>query len=80
MVCYWKPDEGLDSVLNIFFDKSVDENLPGDSLFKMCVDLADMFEKLAVRHAAFVDACPRPPERNGMMVMTNPVFKRNYEF
>ena len=51
MICYWKPEDGLDSTLNLFFDKSADENLAGDSLFTLCVGLARMFEKLSQRHA-----------------------------
>lgn len=54
MVCYWKPDEGMDSVLNIFFDRSADDNLPGESLFTLSVGFATMLERLAARHAAFV--------------------------
>lgn len=56
MICYWKPEEGMDSVLNIFFDKSVNQNLPGEPLFTMSVGFAYMLERLAERHAAFVGA------------------------
>jgi len=53
MVCYWGPDEGLDSTFNLFFDGSADDNLQNGSLFTLCAGLALMFEKLSLRHAAF---------------------------
>ena len=50
MICYWKPEDGLESTLNVFFDKSADRNLDIDSSFSLGVGLAQMFEKLAIRH------------------------------
>ena len=50
MICYWMPDEGLGSSLNLFFDKSVDDNLYIGSVFTLGVGLAQMFAKLALRH------------------------------
>ncbi|MDJ0622326.1 MAG: DUF3786 domain-containing protein [Desulfocapsaceae bacterium] len=50
MICYWMEDEGMDSTLNLFFDKSADENLPEGSLFTLCVGLALMFEKISQHH------------------------------
>ena len=50
MVCYWKPDDGLESSLNIFFDKVADDNLDIGSVFSLGVGMAQMFEKLALRH------------------------------
>ena len=49
MVCYWEPEEGIDSSLNIFFDKSADKNLDIGSIFSLGAGLAQMFEKLADR-------------------------------
>ena len=54
MICYWGPDDGLDSTINLFFDRSADENLPNGTVFTLCAGLAAMFEKLSHRHAAFV--------------------------
>lgn len=51
MICYWGMEDGMESTLNLLFDKSVDENLPKGSLFTLCVGLALMFEKLSQRHA-----------------------------
>lgn len=50
MVCYWKPEEGLESSLNIFFDQTADQNLDIGSIFSLSAGLAQMFEKLAIRH------------------------------
>jgi hypothetical protein len=50
MICYWAPDEGLSSTLNVFFDRTADENLDAGSLFNLGAGLAQMFGKLALRH------------------------------
>jgi hypothetical protein len=50
MVCYWKPEDGLASSLNLFFDKTADDNLQIGSIFSLGAGMALMFEKLALRH------------------------------
>lgn len=50
MICYWLPDDGLESSLNIFFDETVDDNLGNDGIYSICAGLTTMFEKLAERH------------------------------
>ncbi len=50
MICYWKPDEGLGSSLNLFFDKSVDVNLGIDSTYFLGAGLTQMFYRLAEHH------------------------------
>jgi hypothetical protein len=50
MVCYWKPEDGLASSLNLFFDKVADDNLDIGSVFSLGAGMAHMFEKLAQRH------------------------------
>jgi len=50
MICYWKPEEGMGSSLNLFFDRSADQNLGADSVFFLGTGLAQMFEKLAEHH------------------------------
>jgi hypothetical protein len=50
MICYWKPEDGLESSLNLFFDKIVDDNLDIGSVFSLGAGMAQMFEKLALRH------------------------------
>ena len=50
MICYWLPEDGLESSLNLFFDKSADDNLDIGAVFSLGAGLAQMFEKLALRH------------------------------
>ncbi len=50
MICYWRPDEGLASSLNIFFDKSAGNNIGADSAFSLGTGLVRMLEKLATHH------------------------------
>jgi hypothetical protein len=50
MICYWQPEDGLASTLNVFFDETADRNLDTGSLFSLGAGLAAMFEKLALRH------------------------------
>ncbi|RZB37611.1 MAG: hypothetical protein SRB2_00713 [Desulfobacteraceae bacterium Eth-SRB2] len=50
MVCYWLPEDGLESSLNVFFDQTADENLDIGSVFTLGVGLTQMFEKIAQRH------------------------------
>jgi hypothetical protein len=50
LICYWKPEDGLESSLNIFFDATAEENLNIESIYILGAGLVIMFEKLAVRH------------------------------
>lgn len=50
MVCYWLPEDDLDSSLHVFFDKTADENLGTSTVFTLGVGLSQMFAKLALRH------------------------------
>jgi hypothetical protein len=50
MICYWCPEDGLESSLNVFFDEATDENLDIGSVFTLGVGLAQMFQKLSLRH------------------------------
>jgi hypothetical protein len=50
MICYWRPEDGLASTLNVFFDDTADRNLDIGSLFSLGAGLTTMFEKLALRH------------------------------
>jgi hypothetical protein len=53
LICYWAPEDGLPSTLNIFFDANVEKNLPTESVFTLGSGLATMFEKLTLRHCLF---------------------------
>jgi hypothetical protein len=50
MICYWLPEDGLESSLNVFFDETADKNLDIGSVFSLGVGLAQMFGKIALRH------------------------------
>jgi len=50
LVCYWKPEDDLESDLNIFFDSKAEDNLPIESIYTLGAGLVVMFEKLALRH------------------------------
>ena len=50
MVCYWLPEDGLESSLHVFFDKTAEDNLGTQIVFTLGVGLSQMFAKLALRH------------------------------
>ena len=50
MICYWMPEDGMDSSLHIFFDATADRNLDIGSVFNLGTGLAQMFTKIALRH------------------------------
>jgi hypothetical protein len=50
LVCYWLPEDGLESELHLFFDDTSESNLNIESLYTLGVGLSLMFEKLAQRH------------------------------
>ncbi len=50
LICYWKPEDGLASNLNLFFDANSEENLPIESIWTLGAGLVQMFEKIAIRH------------------------------
>jgi len=59
MICYWKPEEELDSSLNLFFDRSAIANLDIESLFNLGVGITKMFTRLSLRHR-FINPAPLP--------------------
>lgn len=50
MVCYWKPEDGLESSLHIYFDSASDDHLDIESNYTLNEGLALMFEKISLRH------------------------------
>ena len=50
LICYWKADGGLPSDLNIFFDKTAEDNLIIDAIYTIGVGMVLMFEKIAGHH------------------------------
>jgi hypothetical protein len=55
MICYWQADEGMDSDLLIFFDRSAEDNSSVDNAYTLAAGLTQMFEKLALRHGVAID-------------------------
>jgi hypothetical protein len=62
MICYWLPEEGLGSSLNVFFDETASRNLDIGSVFMLGTGLAEMFRKIALTHGFSVMA-PIAPAR-----------------
>jgi hypothetical protein len=60
MICYWKPEDGLDSSLHLFFDACTNENLDIGSTFTLGAGLSQMFGKLALRHGFPSNGMPPP--------------------
>lgn len=50
LICYWKPEDGLESSLNIYFDSTATDNLHMEFIYSLGTGLATMFEKIALRH------------------------------
>lgn len=50
LICYWRPEDGMASDLNIFFDVRAEKNLPIESIYTLGAGLVIMFEKIALRH------------------------------
>lgn len=55
LISYWKPEEGLESELNIFFDSNVEDNLNIEAIYALCSGLVMMFEKIALRHSVNIN-------------------------
>ncbi|MGB9500174.1 MAG: DUF3786 domain-containing protein [Dissulfuribacterales bacterium] len=50
LICYWEPEDGLESSLHIFFDATAEDNLDIDSLYTLAAGFVHMFEKISLRH------------------------------
>lgn len=50
LICYWKPEDGLESSLNLFFDRTASDNINVESVYSLGTGLVTMFEKIAQRH------------------------------
>jgi Domain of unknown function (DUF3786)/Putative Fe-S cluster len=52
LICYWKPEDGLESSLNLFFDSTAEDNLDIESIYALGTGLVRMFEKIALTHGS----------------------------
>ena len=50
LVCYWRPEDDLESQLHLFFDETAERNLPVESLFTMATGIVRMLERIMYRH------------------------------
>ena len=50
LICYWRPEDGLESDLNVFFDARAEENLNIEAIYTLATGLVVMLEKLSMRH------------------------------
>jgi len=50
LICYSKPEDDLESKLNVFFDATAEGNLNIDSIYRLSVGILVMFQKIASRH------------------------------
>lgn len=50
LICYWKPEDGMESQLHIFYDSTASENLGIESAYLMGAGIASMVEKIMQNH------------------------------
>ncbi len=50
LICYWHPEEGMGSNMNLFFDASAEDNLGIGGRYALGTGITRMFERLALRH------------------------------
>ena len=50
LICYWRPDDGLESSLHIFFDETAGRNLTIESIYTLATGLLNMFKKISLTH------------------------------
>jgi len=50
MICYWEPDDGLESSLHIYYDKTADQNLDPDSIYTLTAGFISMLGKITLKH------------------------------
>jgi hypothetical protein len=50
LICYWHPEEGMESSLKLFFDDTAEANLGIEGLYTLGVGFAQMLEKLSKVH------------------------------
>ena len=50
LICYWQPEDGMESSLKLFFDDTAESNLGMDGLYSLGVGFAIMLERLLMVH------------------------------
>ncbi len=55
LICYWKPEEGMESDLHLFFDSSASKNAGIGMIYGLVTGIVRMFEKFALTHGVKED-------------------------
>lgn len=50
LISYWKPEDGLESDLTLFFDKTAEDNCGIEAIYTLGTGLVEMFRKIVLRH------------------------------
>lgn len=50
LICYWRPEDGMESELHLFFDETAADNLNIESIYTLGTGLVRMFQKIALTH------------------------------
>ena len=50
LICYWRPEDGLESDLSLFFDSTVENNCGIEAIYGLGTGFVRMIEKLSLRH------------------------------
>jgi len=50
LICYWEPEDGMESSLHLFFDATATDHLSVEWIHSLCAGLVAMFEKIALKH------------------------------
>jgi hypothetical protein len=50
LICYWRPGDGLESDLTLFYDSTAEENCTIEAIYALGTGLVMMFKKIALRH------------------------------
>ena len=51
LICYWRPEDGMESSLKLFFDDTAESNLGIEGLYTLGVGIALMLERLSKVHS-----------------------------
>lgn len=50
LICYWEPEDGMESNLNLFFDTTAVDNMTLENVYSLGAGLTQMFVKIARTH------------------------------
>ncbi len=50
MIAYWRPEDGFESTLNLFFDRTAEVNLGAEAIYMLTQGLVQMFARITARH------------------------------